>query len=939
VLSIGKLGADQARYYLDQAQGRVDVVDSVGDGIEDYYAGGAEARGEWVGAASRELGLHGPVEGEALRRVLAGLDPAGGSLLRSSSSPIRVGGFDLTFSAPKSVSVLFGVGDEVLVRAAHDVAMLAAVAYLERSAAVRRGHGGAVVEEASGFVAAAFRHRTSRAGDPQLHTHVLVANLGRGADGRWSALDGRRMYAHARTASFVYQAVLRSELTRSVGVEWSPVRKGIAEVVGLRRRVLAGFSRRRAEIEAALDQRGTSGARAAEAAALATRRPKDPASVARELTGEWRTRAAELGLGRDELALITGRSRSKEPGAREWDRIFERLAGITGLTRRRATFTRDEVLQAVCEMLPPGARVDRASLEAAADRFLASEHVIALVVDEPREGEAFRRRDGRVLPVDRQQLRYSTRAHLELEQELINRVIAARRGDAGVANEHGLARALSSRPTMTDEQRTAIERLCRDGDGVAVLAGRPGTGKTFALAAAREAWQAAGHPVLGVATARRAAAELQDGARIQSTSTFALLADLRTHGRPMPERCVLAVDEAGMVPTREIAELVDAVLAVEGKVVLVGDYRQLPELQAGGTFRALVQRGLALELRNNVRQVNAWEREALDQLRDGEAEHALGAYVRHHRVTVEPTADATRARLVEDWFAAGDRGSAVMIAHRRVDVADLNSRARERIRAAGQLGPELETPAGSFAVGDHVVIRRNDHRREISNGDRGRVSDVDPTCGAIEIELSGRRIRLDRRFLAEPTAAGDPPLRHGYAITGHIAQGLTVDDTYVLATDGIDREWAYVALSRGRHANRLYLTAEGESDRAEYAPAGPTPDPLERLTRQLENSTAQVLAIDTGQPVESESLEQATLERQRLEHRRFGWLPGRRQELEAARANEGDICREQLERQHGGRPFATDAEWRERLDSQHERELERATERVLRRERGMGREL
>ncbi len=242
--------------------------------------------------ASRELGLQGPVEGEALRRVLAGLDPSDGSLLRSSSSPIRVGGFDLTFSAPKSVSVLFGVGDEELrgrVRAAHDVATRAAVAYLEGSAAaVRRGHGGAVVEEASGFVAAAFRHRTSRAGDPQLHTHVLVANLGRGADGRWSALDGRRLYAHARTASFVYQAVLRSELTRT--------RRGgvVAGAQGDRRgrrgapAGAGGVQPPRAEIEAALEQRGTSGARAAEAAALATRQPKDPATVARELTGEWR---------------------------------------------------------------------------------------------------------------------------------------------------------------------------------------------------------------------------------------------------------------------------------------------------------------------------------------------------------------------------------------------------------------------------------------------------------------------------------------------------------------------------------------------------------------------------------------------------------------------------------------------------------------------------
>ena len=158
-------------------------------------------------------------------------------------------------------------------------------------------------------------------------------------------------------------------------------------------------------------------------------------------------------------------------------------------------------------------------------------------------------------------------------------------------------------------------------------------------------------------------------------------------------------------------------------------------------------------------------------------------------------------------------------------------------------------------------------------------------------------------------------------------------------TEGIDRECAYVALSRGRHANRLYLTAEGDSDRAEYAPAGPSPDPLERLARQLERSSAQVIAIDSGQAVDSASLEQATLERQRLEQRPFGWLPGRRQELEAARVQEAAVRRERLERQHGGRPFATDAEWRERLDSQHERQLERATERVLGRERGMGREL
>ena len=240
MLSIGKLAAGQASYYLDQAEGRVDAVESIGEGLEEYFAGGVEARGVWIGSGATALGLSQDVDGVGLRRVLSGLDPEDGVSLRSSSSAVRVAGFDLTFSAPKSVSVVFGIGDEELrgaVRCAHDCAVREALAYLERSAAaVRQGHGGAHVEPADGQVAAAFRHRTSRAGDPQLHTHVLVANLGRGPDGRWSALDGRRLYAHARPASFVYQPVLRSQLTPILGIEWLRVNKGIAELAGVPKR-------------------------------------------------------------------------------------------------------------------------------------------------------------------------------------------------------------------------------------------------------------------------------------------------------------------------------------------------------------------------------------------------------------------------------------------------------------------------------------------------------------------------------------------------------------------------------------------------------------------------------------------------------------------------------------------------------------------------------
>ena len=953
MLSIGKLSAGQAKYYLEQGEVRVDAVDSISDGVEEYYAGGAEARGTWIGSAGTSLGLSGPVDGDALRRVLAGLDPLDGTPLRSSSSPVRVAGFDLTFSAPKSVSVLFGIGDPQLrtaVRSAHDRAALEAVGYLERSAAaVRRGHGGAEVVPAGGLVAAAFRHRTSRAGDPQLHTHGLVANLGRGPDGRWSALDGRRLYAHARAASFVYQAVLRAELTRTLGLEWLPVRNGIADLVGVPKPVLRAFSRRRAEIQAALADRGTSGPRAAEAAALATRQAKQSELTIDELVADWRARAVELGLDHGSVERLLGRVHGPALDDAEWQRTFAVLAAPTGLTRRVSTFSRREVFQALCERLPAGAQVDARAIEAATDRFLASPHVVALLPAQA-EGEAYRRRDGRLLPIERDALVYSTPELLALEQRLIRQVSTSRNTGAGVTGESAVRDAVVSRPSLSAEQRLMVERLCLEGDGVSVVVGKAGTGKTFALATAREAWQAAGYPVLGVAVARRAARELEHDAGIRSTSVAALLGDI--DNRALPERCVLVVDEAGMVPTRQLARLIDAAAAVGGKLVLVGDHRQLPELEAGGAFRGLVNRGLAIELTENHRQVNPWERAALDELRDGLAEQALARYQKHDRIHVESTPERTRARLVADWWAVGNPSRSVVLAQRRDDVEDLNTRARERVRAAGRLGAlELRLPGGEFAVGDHVLVKRNDLRLGVVNGDRGRVTAVDPEKRLLTLDLGGERVTLDRDYLDDRTVHGDPTLQHGYAMTVHVAQGLTVDHAFVLAGPGLNRELGYTALSRGRETNQLYAARDVETPRVEYAPADPhRTDPIARLAAQLATSSETTLAIDAGDPAASGVLAAAEREHGQVVDRRVAaeasrsrWLPHRRRELEHLRQAETQLARrvetlhrEQTEQDHGARPFVEDRDDHTQYREMARRIAERRLRRELGQERGRG---
>ena len=489
MVSVGKLSAGQARYYLDQAATPVSASQALTSGVEDYYLGGPEATGRWVGRGAPALGLAGDVDGAELQAILGGTTPATGEPLRRAGS---VAGFDVTFSAPKSVSILFGVGDAPTqgeIRTAHERAVAAALEYFERSTAfARRGAGGTRVVPGGGLVAAAFLHRTSRAGDPQLHTHVVVANAVRATDGQWSALDGRLIYRHARTAGFLYQAHLREELTQTLGVQWTPVTKGSAEVRGVPARVIRAFSRRRAEIEAAMELHGSHGRDAAQVAALDTRRTKHRIRSPEVLAPEWRRRAARLGLGLDRIDRALGRG---TPKPTDWTTVFEALAAPTGLTEQRSAFTRRDVLLALCEAAGQGARVSE--LEAAADALLHSPAVAPLL--------------GRT--TDHLEPRYSTVELLTTERVAVDTSLELRAAGRGLSTEAATTAALARHQHLSGEQRVMVERLTRGGEGVAVVIGRAGTGKTTALAAAREAWEATGVPVRGCAIARKAAHELR----------------------------------------------------------------------------------------------------------------------------------------------------------------------------------------------------------------------------------------------------------------------------------------------------------------------------------------------------------------------------------------------------------------------------------------------
>ena len=294
-----------------------------------------------------------------------------------------------------------------------------------------------------------------------------------------------------------------------------------------------------------------------------------------------------------------------------------------------------------------------------------------------------------------------------------------------------------------------------------------------------------------------------------------------------------------------------------------------------------------------------------------------------------------------------------MLAHRRDDVRDLNLRARDQMRLAGKLGErELRLPGGSFAVGDHVIVKRNDLRLGVVNGERGLVAAIDPESRRLTLDLGGDQLTLGPAFLDDRTAHGDPTLQHGYAMTVHVAQGLTVDHAFVLAGPGLDRELGYTALSRGRETNHLYAARDPDTARVEYAPTDPhRTDPIARLAAQLQTSSAGTLAVDVGGSHERISssatpqreLDLAAADRRAAENSRGGWLPHRRAQLEALRATENRLARrvetlrrQHAEQRHGERPFVEDRDDHTRYREMTRRIAERRLEREQTRDFGRG---
>ncbi|MGC9207979.1 MobF family relaxase [Acidithiobacillus sp.] len=814
--------ADYPDESATQKPGRVDGPNRSSGAIEDYYSqnnGGTPS--VWVGSGARALGLENlSVQREEMLALLQGFHPVTGDALLKNAGPDRRYGYDLTFSAPKSVSVTWAIADHTLkdaISAAHDEAVAITLRHLESQLPVaRRGHAGESRETAR-IMAGVYRHASSREQDPQLHSHALLMNLAQRQDGSWGAIESWEIYRHKMALGALYRAILAQRLQQlGFGIEADQESFRIA---GFSEDVEREFSRRRSQIEALLKEKGQSDAQSAALAALDSRKRKEVIDRA-ILAADWRERAAQHGLDAQSVAAL----RQGLVAA-----SYDRKEVLTALTAQDSTFEERHIWQRVaiaaqtCGMGYAEICAEVASLQRDAE-------ILCLQAAGPQ--------------------RFTTREMRAIEEQMMADARSLRQVHGHILTEETVMRAIEEADhkarakgfALSEEQVEGTRHITRTPGALQMIQGGAGTGKTTMLEAARLAWESQGFRVHGAAVARKAAHALFEGAGVESTSLTALLQSLepcvdatgqaRPPSRRLDAQDILVVDEAGMVGSRTLQRLIAHIKASGAKLVLVGDINQLQAIEAGGAFKALQQYSGAghAGLQENVRQQTAEMRAVVAYTLRGEAAKALEILERHGLVDIQEDWHTAAAAAVDRWLSHFNplrpQESLLLTAtNSAVDI--LNDLIRGRLTENGLLKREQTASVTvrdrhgkslgkrEIALGERLVFRHNRSYADITNNETGTVTRLDQGSQGIEItvrkdngkeilltpESSVPRGRVERQV---SPGAGYAQFDYAYAGTTHRNQGSTADYVTVFADGTLEsREKAYVDLSRMRHATAV----------------------------------------------------------------------------------------------------------------------------------------
>ncbi len=746
----------------------------------DYYVKDLDQQGQWMGQGSEALGLQGAINREEFQLSLAGY--VAGHEVQNAGKENRLMGWDCTFSAPKSVSIVWAGAEashKQEIELAHQKAVEAAFEYLEANTITRRGQGGTIHEQAK-LVASRFNHHTSREGDPQLHSHVVISNFSVREDGTVGTIDSRTFYEHKMAAGALYQVELAYQM-KHLGYEVENGVKGTFRLANVSHEAEKVFSKRDQQIDTLSHERGIRSYAGTRGIVLATRANKVNSDLSeREETWGREARHNKIDL-EARRGMTVDRSQSD-------DQIL--IQASEKLTAQQSTF-KEKVLLREVALASFGSR-DAEAVRELLDTARTQGYVVGL-------------ENGLLTTPDMAKIEQGIISHVERMVKKDNYAV-----NPDKAIKEGIDGGNGKRNAFSTEQQIAI-RTATGESAIAVIQGRAGVGKSTMLAAVNESYTKEGWKVQGIALAGVAAQNLQKESGIESKTIASWLPRAE-----LDNKTVVIIDEAGMVGSKQMSDIIEKVQHSKAKLILVGDEKQLQPIAAGGILHAIDQKVAQIAPQYSTavedikRQREDWMKETVKLAAQGKTGEALENLDEKGKINIYQNPIEARTSMIDEYIKENkaDFTKGLILTNLRQDADKINLEIRDKLKEQGivdTMNPVMVnngTKDIGIAKGDRIMFTRNDYNLEVRNGQRATVSGVDP-FGIIEARLDGGETK--RINLKEYTHVD-----YGWASTTHKAQGATVERAFVYGYSSepmASQQATYVQISRAKGETKLFVVA------------------------------------------------------------------------------------------------------------------------------------
>ncbi len=827
---------------------------------DNYYT---RADGQWQGAGAEALRLSGEIQKGDFENLINGRDPQGNQLIAGGGeNHEHRAGVDLTFSAPKSVSIAAEILGDERIRDAHAAAVQKTLEYVEQHyAQARVTQDGQTERVNTGNMAIAkFDHYTSRELDPQLHTHAVVMNMTQREDGQWRALSNEELYSNKMHIGQIYRSELAASM-KDLGYAIQTDSRGFFEVQGVDKQVLDEFSRRSEQIQAAVEELkkqypDASESKLKEMACLDSREAKKDVNMD-DVRQSWQERLENIGYSREQVqgGIRQSSEQTQTQGRTHGNEHDYVRAGSRIVTEQESVFSRKDVTDTALKLSVGNARID--DIERAFHRATVTGDVARLADD-----------------------RYTTAEMLRTEQDIVsmvqdgrgagNAILSPERVQAGIG-AFEQARGL----TLTAGQKNAVSHILTSQDRYIGIQGDAGTGKTTMLSTVRLQAAEAGYSVRGLGFTGKSAAEVEAQAGISSQTIDSFLAA----GERQGERQLWIVDEASMLGSRQMHGLLERAEATNARVVFMGDTKQLQSVAAGKMFQKLQESGDLTTVRMSEIQRQKTEdyRGVIRDIADRKIDSAMEKLESTNKISEISDRAGRLDTIVKDYTSRDNHMNTIIVTARNADRNALNSAIRADLQRQGKIGqqehvftvresknlsPIEKIFSQSFEPGDRIIVNRAGIIGR--SGAEGRVISVDQQNHKITVEAGGGAHQIDLKSEGQHLAVyrekqqsfsqgekivflkNDKTLNvkngqtgtlqsvdrdgratvkmetggmkainirtqynyidHGYAVTDYKSQGQTSRDVIYHAdtSSGVNYNQAYVAVTRGKHSLKIY---------------------------------------------------------------------------------------------------------------------------------------